>query len=213
MHGAEGKMTQAYPLQWPDGWPRTKPSLRNYGEKFKRADWRGGRKRTTIAQTRTELADELQKLGAKSIVLSTNVELRMDGQPYSNRRAPDDPGIAVYFNLDGEPMVMAQDAYSRVPDNIRSLTLAISGMRQMQRHGGGTMLKRAFSGFSALPPPDESQPIVTPAASHWWDVLGVSPEADLATIKAAFRALCSENGGDATEELNRAYQEAKDAVQ
>ena len=164
-------MSQAYPLQWPDGWTRTPAHKREDGRsRFQKGDWRN-RSFTTINTTRQQLADELQRLGARNVVLSTNVELRLDGQPYSNRRAPEDPGIAVYFSLDGEPMVMAQDAFQRVPDNIRSLTLAIQGMRQMQRHGGGTMLKRAFSGFTALPPPDQMTAIVTPVAQQWWEVL------------------------------------------
>lgn len=204
-------MTQAYPLQWPDGWPRTDAHKREDGRsRFQKGDWRG-RSFTTINTTRQQLADELQRLGARSVVLSTNVELRLDGQPYSNRRAPDDPGIAVYFALEGEPMVMAQDQFQRVPDNIRSLTLAISGMRQMQRHGGGTMLKRAFSGFTALPPPDQMSPITTPPTRQWWDVLGVSHDSPMPVVEAAWKALCREQGG-ATVELNQAIETARKAA-
>lgn len=203
-------MTQAYPLQWPDGWPRTKPHQRDNGDKFRKGDWRTGYKRWTLDQARAELASELERLGARHVVLSTNIELRLDGQPYSNRRAPDDPGIAVYFVLDGEQMVMAQDGYTRVADNVRSLTLAIEGMRKMQRHGGGTMLKRAFSGFTALPPPDQMSVIATPPPVNWWEVLGVAQEAPMAVVKGAYRALARESGG-ATVELNEAFEAAKRA--
>lgn len=202
-------MTQAYPLQWPDGWPRTPAHKRIDGEKFKRGDWKGGYKKPTTYETRVELANELQRLGAKGVILSTNIELRLDGLPYSNRRAPDDPGIAVYFTLSGEAMVMAQDQYRRVPDNIRSLTLAIAGMRQMQRHGGGTMLKRAFAGFAALPPPnaDFSQPaaIHVPPAP-WWQVLEVAENSSADVIKAAYRAK-SKTATEADQyTLNAAYE-------
>lgn len=203
-------MTQAYPLQWPDGWPRTAAHKREDGRaRFQKGDYRN-RSYTTINTTRQQLADELQRLGARNVVLSTNVELRLDGQPYSNRRPPSDPGIAVYFTLDGEPMVMAQDAFLRVPDNIRSLTLAISGMRQMQRHGGGTMLKRAFSGFTALPPPDQMSPIVTAAPRNWWDVLGVAQSAPWEVVKGAHRGLVKAHGGGTTE-INAAFDAAKKA--
>lgn len=205
-------MTQAYPLQWPEGWPRTAEHMRDDGTKFRRGDWRSGYTNPTIQQTRTELADELQRLGAKHIVLSTNIELRLDGQPYSQRRAPDDPGIAVYFTLDGESMAMAQDAYRRVPDNIRSLTLAISGMRQMQRHGGGTMLKRAFSGFTALPPPDQMSQIVTPPPPNWWDVLGVSPTTPLAVAEAAWKALARATPENERYAINAAIEQARRAL-
>lgn len=195
-------MTQAYPLQWPEGWPQTKPSFRQGGGKFIRKSWKGGSTQPTIKTTRTELANELHLLGARSVILSTNVELRLDGMPYSNRRAPEDPGIAVYFLLGGDQMVMAQDAYRRVPDNIRSLTLAISGMRQMKRHGGGTMLKRAFAGFSALPPPSAASDAPDKV---WWVVLGVSANADAHTIREAYKAACRDAGG-ATVELNAAKE-------
>jgi hypothetical protein len=199
-------MTQAYPLQWPEGWPRTVPHKREDGRsRFQHSYGH----HTTIERTRRQLAEELVRLGAKNVVLSTNVELRLDGQPYSSRRPPEDPGIAVYFTMDGESMVMAQDAFDRVSDNTRSLTLAIAGMRQMQRHGGGTMLKRAFSGFTALPPPDQMSAIVTTPPRQWWDVLGVSPDAPMSVIRGAYRGLCRDAGGASTE-LNAAYEAAKD---
>ena len=202
-------MSQAYPLEWPDGWPRTKPHLRDKGERFKRGDWKSGYKRPSLQTTRHELANELELLGARNIVLSTNIELRLDGAPYSNRRAPEDPGIAVYFTLDGEPMAMAQDAFARVADNVRSLTLAIQGMRQMKRHGGGTMVKRAFSGFTALPPPDQMSVLTTPPPTkNWWEVLGVAQDAPWAVVKGAFRGLAMAEGG-ATAKINAAYEQAK----
>jgi len=203
-------MSQAYPLQWPDGWARTAPRARDDGEKFKRGDWRSGYTRPTIQTTRVELADELQRLGARHVVLSTNVELRLDGQPYSNRRVPDDPGIAVYFTLDGDAMVMAQDAYRRVPDNIRSLTLAIQGMRQMHRHGGGTMLKRAFQGFTALPPPDQMSAIVTDPPQNWWDVLGVAQDCPLAVAESAWKALARTTPENDRYAINAAVEQARE---
>ncbi|MBV7408719.1 hypothetical protein [Maritimibacter sp. DP1N21-5] len=204
-------MTQAYPLQWPDGWPRTNPLYRDNGHKFQRGDWKGGYKATTINDTRIALAKELEMLGARNVVLSTNVEIRLDGEPYSGRRAPDDPGIAVYFTLDGEAMVMAQDAYQRVPDNIRSLTLAISGMRQMQRHGGGTMLKRAFAGFTALPPPGDMSPIVTTPPRMWWEVLGVAQDCPLAVAEAAWKALARITPENDRYDINAAIEAARNA--
>lgn len=204
-------MTQVYPLQWPDGWPRTSARLREDGRRrFRKGDWHN-KTYTMINTTRQQLADELQRLGARSVVLSTNIELRLDGQPYSNRSAPQDPGIAVYFTLEGESMVMAQDAYIRVPDNIRSLTLAITGMRQMQRHGGGTMLKRAFSGFTALPPPDQMSTITTPPPANWWDVLGVQQGCDLAVAEAAWKALARTTPENERYAINAAIEAARRA--
>jgi hypothetical protein len=48
---------------------------------------------------------------------------------------------------------------------VRSLTLAIEGLRQLERHGGGVMLERAFTGFLAITGPGWKKP--------WREVFGV----------------------------------------
>lgn len=70
-------MADAYPLQWPAAWQRSKFPRRS---RFK----------MTTGRARDNLIAELQRMGAKSITISTNVELRNDGLPYSNRRPPND---------------------------------------------------------------------------------------------------------------------------
>lgn len=206
-------MTQASPLHWPDGWKRTKPVYREDGSSRFSYAAAGSRKKTpiTLARARDSLIHELKLMGASNIVISTDLKLRLDGLPYSNQRQPEDPGVAVYFVRKGEAMVMARDAFLRIEDNMRSLALAVEGLRQMQRHGGATMMDRAFSGFTALPPPDQLTPIVTPQPQRaWCEVLGVAQDAPLAVIKGAYRALAMEAGG-ATAELNAAYEAAKTA--
>lgn len=75
---------EAYPLHWPAGWPRTSAPQRS------RFD--GG-----FAKIRDELFAEIERLGGRYIVLSTNVALRRDGLPYANQAEPPDSGVAVYF--------------------------------------------------------------------------------------------------------------------
>jgi len=75
---------EAYPLHWPHGWKR-----RNRRERAKFS--------TSFANARDGLIDELRLMGAKNIVLSTNIELRRDGLPYAKAKQPEDPGIAIYF--------------------------------------------------------------------------------------------------------------------
>lgn len=203
-------MSQAYPLEWPAGWERTPAHKREDGRtRFQRSTG-GSRcaKPITLHVATKELIEELERLGAKSVAISTNLVLRQDGLPRSGQKAPADPGVAVYFQHEGEPMTMARDAFLRPEDNIRSLALAVNGLRQMKRHGGGTMLKRAFSGFTALPHPDQVEPIVTAPPKNWWDVLGVDQNARWSVIKGAHRGLVKEHGGG-TVEINRAYDEAK----
>jgi hypothetical protein len=60
---------------------------------------------------------------------------------------------------------------------MRSLVLAIEAIRSIERHGGSTMMERAFSGFTALPAPKSC-----------WEILGLSPGATAQAIEAQFRA-------------------------
>ena len=106
-------MATAYPLQWPEGWPRTHANKREGGTKFKGGSgWvddatapRGaryiGRQEVTFNSAREKLATEMERLGARNIVLSTNLPLRMDGQPHASavKVQLEDPGVALYFML------------------------------------------------------------------------------------------------------------------
>lgn len=109
----------AYPLAWPPGWPRTKPEHREDSRyRFKTASGP-----VSFEKARSQLAEELDLLRAFHIVLSTNIPLRLDGQPRSDaaRTRMEDPGVAVYFTLHNRPMVMAQDRYTpRAPMSARS---------------------------------------------------------------------------------------------
>ncbi len=82
---------EAYPLQWPPSWPRSKrPEHSRFGE-------------LTLEKGKNEIIRELELMNAKEIIISTNLKLRIDGFPYSNQRQPDDRGVAVYFKLKGKP--------------------------------------------------------------------------------------------------------------
>jgi hypothetical protein len=198
-------MTTAYPLSWPDGWPRTQAAYRQESKyRFKRSSgqfW-------TLREALSALNDELDRLGATDMVLSSNYKRRLDGSPVLNEGSPSDPGVAVYFKLKCTPKVMACDMHARAEENIRSITLAIEAMRALERHGGGLMMERAFTGFDALP---------APGSTPWWQVLKVSPDATLDQIEASFRRLAHEchpdrGGSDAMmADLNAARDEARKA--
>lgn len=197
-------MTVAYPLQWPEGWPRT-PAVER-----KRGNFGTYANPITFDRARRKLMDELRMLGADNVVLSTMLPIRQDGNPYSDaaRRRQDDPGVAVYFTLKRRQLVMAQDGYYDIASNVRSLGLAIEGMRQLERHGGGTMMERAFAGFAALPAPGAEKP--------WREVFGVKSGAKLGRqeIEAIYRSKAfqrhPDRGGSDTlmAELNAAREAA-----
>lgn len=191
-------MTEAYPLKWPAGWTRTPDHARKTHSQFK----------TTFDRARRELNAELVRLGAVDVVISSWLALRNDGQPYADqaRRRIPDPGVAVYFTLRKRQMVMARDAYTSVHDNLRSIGLGIEHLRGLERHGGGTMMERAFEGFAALPSPDSFDP---------WAELGLRPGASADEVRAQFRKLSPDRHPDITggdpepfQRLERARREA-----
>ena len=167
----------SFPLAWPTGWPRTPVERRERGYQFKKAGLDGYRdKFISFADARDGLFDELRRLGASSPIVSTNHPTDRYGIPTESKKRVPDEGVAVYFQLKGRSMVMASDRYDNAAANMRSLAMAIEAMRQLERHGGGTMMERAFNGFVALP---------APRSPH--EVLGVRPGATQDEIDKAFR--------------------------
>lgn len=186
----------AYPLQWPAGRKRTE-GWRREASNF----------RVTIAVARDELFAEIGRLGARSVVVSTNIPLRQDGKPYANTPRLDDPGVAAYFNHKGRAMCFACDRWSKVEDNMRAVAKTIDALRGIARWGTGDMLQAAFSGFTALPAPG--------AKREWWGVLGIDRSATVEAIRGAYRVLASKHhpdkpGGshEKMAELNAALEQA-----
>lgn len=191
-------MAEAFPLSWPIGWPRT-------------SKLSSSRFDVSLAAARDGLFDQLRLLGATLPVLSTNIPLRRDGLPYANQPEPSDKGAAIYFVLNGKPMVFACDRWDRVKDNIRALEKTIEAIRGIERWGASDMLERAFSGFSALPAPG--------AHRSWREVFDFLPNDNAqitpAVIETRYRRLAKTRHPDAPtgshekmSELNRARDEA-----
>ena len=138
-----------FPLSWPDGWPRTKAGQRRraaFGTKEP-----GDYKRPlSVAQAIDRLSGELYRLGARHELLSTNLDIRLDGLPRSGQAEPEDRGAAVWFRLKDNPRCLACDRWDRVADNIAALAHHIDAMRRMDRYGVGN-LEQAFAGYVALP--------------------------------------------------------------
>lgn len=149
---------EAYPLAWPMGRKRTP------GHRRERAPYKSGGSRLTMAQAIDRSTRELRLLGATHVVISSNVELRRDGLPYSGRREPDDPGVAVYFTLAGGQRCLWSDGWDRTADNLAAVAKWVEGQRQQLRCKVGDV-EAAFAGFKALPGPDAATPMPEPAMS------------------------------------------------
>jgi hypothetical protein len=170
----------AFPLAWPAGKPRTPPAQRKAG-KFRS---NGGHLTVAVAAGRVE--DELDKLGARWPIISSNVELTLSGRPRSGQREPDDRGVCVYFQLAGKPYAMACDRYTTVADNLAAIAAHIDATRAIERHGVATAAEtlQAFMSLAA------------PGARHWTAVLGLQADAAPDAIKAAHRRLMLERHPD-----------------
>lgn len=192
-------MTQAYPLHWPLGFPRS--------------DKRAGRPfRQTSSTAASNLMDTLRLFArdtgrdVKNIIASSNATLL--------KEEPQDPGVAVYFRWDGIDCCIAVDRYATPAQNLQAIVHVIEAERTKLRHGGLNIVRAAFRGYAALPPPtgpDGQLP------KPWWDQLGVPEGSPLAVAEQRYRELVKEThpdrGGDAarfnavTDAIRAARQE------
>lgn len=170
---------EAYPLTWPAGRPRAKWAQES---RFK----------TTLGVAIREVQNEVSRLGGGSLIISSNLPLRRDGIPYANASQPADRGVAVYFTYKKRPMCFACDRWKKVEDNMWAIAKTIDALRGIERWGSGQMVEQAFTGFVALPAPEQP-----------WQVLGLTSHATREEIDAAYRKLASEHhpdkGGDSQQ--------------
>ena len=124
------------------------------------------------------------------MIVSTNLQTRLDGLPRSNQGRPGDPGVCVYWKPAKHPMrCMAVDRYDEVQDNLAAVAATLEAMRSIERHGGAAILDRAFTGFAALPAPAGGK-------RDWWTVLELPSTASQAEIRDAFNRLAREHHPD-----------------
>jgi hypothetical protein len=222
----------AYPLYWPKGQKRTAPSARiadapfsvtteDYKTAYIRAHVienkdpnvpvavRRRTKAVTITVAVERLEDQLTRLNADHPILSTNLELRLNGQPRSGQKDPEDSGAAVYFTLKGKRTVLACDKWVRVADNVAALAAHIRAIRSVENYGVGT-LEQAFRGYQAIEDYTSGIP--------WRRILGYKDgeHPDLIEVEKRFRARARDVHPDMTGEshlqmaqLNQAMSEAR----
>lgn len=185
--------TRSYPLYWPEGWPRAK------SHQVKRARFGDH----SVNEGRRVLADQVRLFGGRDLIISSNLELRLDGNPRSNQKQPSDRGVAVFFERDKVPMALACDIYTTIEDNLWALCRTLDALRQIERDGSPSLINRAFKGFAALPDPNERK---------WFDVLNLSETASDEQIKKSYfdkaRQYHPDNKETGNEELFRQVDEA-----
>ena len=193
-------MYEAYPLQWPAGYKRH--SGNRHASKFKQ----------TMEGAQRFLRQEISRLNAKDLVVSSNIPVRNDRGLYADymRRKMDDPGVAIYFSYKGKSVSMCCDQYPTVWENIYALGKGIEALRGMERWGVSEFLDRVFTGFTALPESNTNR--------YWWQVLGVQRGATEEEIKNAYRNKAKETHPDAGgsvaafQEVQQAFETAMDQL-
>lgn len=194
-------MSQAkpFPLHWPEGVARTRHPIR---ARFK--------PRTYLAARKLLLA-EMRRLKTVGVVLSANVPLKLNGDPYAGTHRDIDAGVAVHFIRRGKVHAIALDKYDDVGANVYALCKSVECLRAIERYGSTQLADQAFSAFAALPPAGGDRTVTR----HWREVLGVPDGIDksdqLLIAKSRFRDITKaehpDKGGDPEKVL-----EAKGAL-
>lgn len=183
----------AFPLCWPDRFPRTRPTVRVTGQ-FKTS--LSGAIKNVQGSLKLFAQDSGKKL--ESCVISSNVTLGVE--------KPTDPGVAVWFTWDGLDVCIAVDRYQKLEANLQAIHHVLEARRVELRHGGMEIVRATFTGFLALPAPADRR--------DWWVVMNISQDASPAQIRARYVELAKtmhpDKGGsaDAFAELGNAKKRA-----
>ncbi|WP_247002163.1 hypothetical protein [Halosolutus gelatinilyticus] len=107
-------------LNWPEGFDRTSPEKReSYPHGFR------------VSQTAAfdNILDGLQKMDARNVQVRTAAPhtAKEPHRPYANRN-PDDPGVVVYFEKDGQQFAVPCDRWDNLRDNAQAIASARSAL-------------------------------------------------------------------------------------
>lgn len=190
-----------YPLLWAIGRPRAEQR-------------EPVRSKVPLARATDDLLYELQLLNATAMIISCNVEPLKQFPGYAEHyETPIDPGVAVYFTLDGVSYLFACDDFDAVQGNMRAIGQLLREKRMLSQLHPCASIEREFAGYKTATVPMEASPRRKP----WWKVLYVAPDAPLIVVEAAYKSLArtvhsdvTPKGNDAAmAELNRAIEEAR----
>lgn len=212
---------QPFPLQWPDGWPRT-PDDQREGSRFH--SWSGhGKTTVSLVEACRDALDELVRLGAEEVTITSNLPTKSNGLPYATGPRVSDPGIAVWWTQDGKEQVIACDRWESPAENLRAIAKTLDAIRGIARWGSSSIVSRALSGFAALPPPagDESatsrpEPELPEPDRSWMEYFHVTEAASRRGVQSMFRTFAKQMHPDRTRgdsqpmaELNVAWSAAQ----
>lgn len=169
-----------------------------------------------------DLTDELDKLGARDVVLQMDLPERKlrsakrsyDGWPMSET-SPTTPGIVLSFNSKRGPLVFCCDTYDEWKDNLRAISLTLERLRDIERYGA-VRKGQQYKGFAVVatpPAPVDVKMLHTDAARLLGEVSGYPRDNILnspTTFQRAYHAAAMKAHPDAggSNELMAAVNEA-----
>lgn len=128
---------EAYPLSWPDGWPRTRPQDQKPMSSWKR----------TANQYREALITELERMKSPSSVISCNVPLTIRGAMTPGIE-PRDVGVAVYFSrpkkddYSWQEVLGIRDPIAATEEQINEAFKRLAGLYHPDRGGDPVMFQK-----------------------------------------------------------------------
>jgi hypothetical protein len=175
-------------LDWPAGFDRTPAADRiPYPHSF----------RVSRTQAFDNVVEQLDKLdGAANVRVATAAPhtSQEPHRPYADRD-PDDPGVVVRFDRDGQGYAIPCDRWDSLRDNAQAIAKYVDAKRAVARYGVETTTGEFAT--QALPSGDEEAIAVDPEPH---EVLEVRPDAPPAVVRGAARSLLKDDhpdtGGD-----------------
>jgi hypothetical protein len=132
-HQVAAPLPSAYPLAWPKSLPRNHRARRN------------SQTYVSLHRSVSDLQDSLRLLASDTglpvsrIVVSSSVTL--------GNAAPEDPGVAVYFDWDNDQRCIAVDAFTRAEGNLRAIYWFIERCRMDHQRAGLMIVRTVLAGF------------------------------------------------------------------
>lgn len=192
--------------EWPDDRDRTPAGERKpYPHSFD----------VTRHKAFESILEELRKMDARNVQVKSDVhhQQRNSNLPYADANY-EDPGVVVYYEIDGGQYAMAMDRWSTPRDNARAIALTLKAKRALTRYGVET-IESEFQ-TQALPPADDEVIEAGPVGGRRTgreatrepdrephEILNVSEDAPAPVVNGAFRELVKndhpDNGGTGAE--------------
>lgn len=180
------------PLGWPKGIARTPSGIA-----------RPPCFNVPLSDSFEALKDALFNINAADALISTNIELTKGGKPrQSGAMAYPDPGVSIFFRLNGETVLLQCDRFERVADNLMALVRYIDGCRVLVALGVSKTVDDMFRG---------SQPRNKRRVKSWREVLEFDDPAfplTKALVRTRYLELFRSAPNDHKKEIGDAFESA-----